>query len=152
MEQQRLVNSMQLGLALCCLLHHRLGSSPVPRTEQLGPPSAQDTWELAAWKTSAHSLRRLTALQQQQQPQQQHSADDLAIRIDSGPLYGPLSISPHPGQTKVLTSHQLILQGTGASTSQQMMTTNKISLGVVIGAGAGCAFYFHAAFIKMAVP
>lgn len=116
----------------------------MPRTEQLGPPSAQDTWELAAWKTSAHSLRRL-----QQQQAQHHSADDLAINVDSGLLSGPLSVGPHLGQNKVLTSHELILQGTGVSTSPQMIATNKISLGVVIGAGTAVTrlFVLHACIV-----
>lgn len=123
---------------MCCC---RPGGSPAPpQAEELGPPRRQDIWELAAWKTSCHSLQRLPGLQQPYQ--HQHSADDLCGRSDSGPLSSSLAVSNpfvRSAPNQALSSHQLILQGTGTSTSQQMAARNKISLGVCIGAGAACA-------------
>jgi hypothetical protein len=86
-----------------------------------------DSWELAAWKTSSHSLKPLFITQQQQ------SMGDLGFdAVDSGPASTSGSLLP---PNKQLSSHELILQGTGLSTSQAMLAGNKISLGVCIGAG-----------------
>lgn len=113
------------------------------QAEQMGPPCVQDNWELAAWKTNSHSLRRLSGLHYPQQ--QQHSAGDLAVSIDGGQLGSPVSLSPFAGagHSKALSSHELILQGTGVSTSQQLMASNRISLGVCIGAGAHVLHSVH---------
>jgi hypothetical protein len=96
--------------------------------EQLSPPYMPDSWELAAWKTSSHSLKPTFILQQQQQ-----GMGDLgSAAADSGPAS---TSGSHMPLSKQLSSHELILQGTGLSTSQAMLAGNKISLGVCIGAG-----------------
>lgn len=93
--------------------------------EQLaGPPSVQDQWELVAWKTGSHSLKRLPG---QQQQLLSHGVSDLASSLDSGQLSSPLS--------RELSSRDLMLQGTGASTTQAVANANKIHLGMCIGAG-----------------
>jgi len=88
----------------------------------------QDSWELSSWKTSSHSLRRLPG------QQQQVSAGDLIVAVDSGQFSTSSAVGTLAG--KALTSHDLIMQGTGASTSQAVLAVNKVSLGVCIGAGA----------------
>lgn len=104
-------------------------AAALPAAVQQDPGCMQDSWELAAWKTSSHSLRRLPS------QQQQVSVSDLVVAVDSGQF----STSSSAGGTlagKALTSHDLILHGTGASTSQAVLAVNKVSLGVCIGAGA----------------
>jgi hypothetical protein len=90
-----------------------------------GPPSLQDQWELVAWKTSSHSSKRILG------QQLIHGASDLAASLDSSQLSSPLSVGSH----KELSSRDLMLQGTGPSTTQAVVNANKIHMGVCIGAG-----------------
>lgn len=92
-----------------------------------GPPSLQDQWEMVAWKTSSHSSKRILG----QQQQLLHGVSDFAASLDSGQLSSPLSGGSH----KELSSMDLMLQGTGASTTQAVVNANKIHMGVCIGAG-----------------
>ncbi len=108
---------------MCC----RLGNADFVPEQWAGPPSLQDQWELVAWKTSSHSLKRLPG-QQLLLP----GVSDLTASLDSGQLSSPMSAGSH----KELSSRDLMLQGTGASTSGAVASANKIHMGVCIGAGA----------------